>query len=99
MFSDRLFYASAPDAQIGTTDGRCVLIDPSAIRYDCSITAKLQDGDILMAGSLTLVEGSTSVFAVVGGTSAYRNARGDATLKLGPFVGPHEVTSALILKT
>ena len=98
VFSDRLFYASAPDTLIGTSDGRCILIDPSAIRYDCSITAKLLDGDILMAGTLMLVEGSTSVFAVVGGTGTYRNARGDATVKLGPFVGPHEVTGALILK-
>jgi Allene oxide cyclase barrel like domain len=97
VFSDRLFLASAPDTQIGISDGRCVVIDPSALRLDCSFTAKLQDGDILSAGTLMLVEGSTSVFGIVGGTGAYRNARGEVISKLGPFVGPHEVTGFLIL--
>jgi hypothetical protein len=33
----------------------------------------------------------------VGGTGPYRNARGDATVKLGPLEGPHDVTVNLIL--
>ena len=97
VFSDQVFSASAPDTQIGTLDGRCVLIDPSGFRFDCSFTGKLQDGDILAAGTLTLVEGSTSLVGVVGGTGAYRNARGEVSAKLGPLVGPHEVTITLIL--
>jgi hypothetical protein len=60
VFSDQLFSASAPYPQIGTVDGRCVLIDPSAFRFDCSFTSKVQDGDILAAGTLTLVEGSAN---------------------------------------
>jgi hypothetical protein len=97
VFSDQLFSASAPYPQIGIVDGRCVLIDPSAFRFDCSFTSKVQDGDILAAGTLTLVEGSTNLFAIVGGTGAYRNARGEVSLLLGPPVGPHELTVTLIL--
>jgi len=51
----------------------------------------------MTAGTLTLVQGTTSVGAVTGGTRAYRHARGEASLKLGPFEGPHEVTYRLIL--
>jgi hypothetical protein len=97
VFSDRLFLGSAPDEQIGTSDGRCVLIDPAAFRFDCSITAKLPEGEIMFAGTFTLVEGTTSVGAIVGGTGAYRKARGEGRSKLGPFEGPHEVTIKLIL--
>jgi hypothetical protein len=39
----------------------------------------------------------TSTFAIVGGTGAYRTARGDATVDLGPTEGPHEVTVNVIL--
>jgi len=49
------------------------------------------------AGTLSLVEGSTSTTAIVGGTGVYRTVRGDATVKLGPFEGPHEVTANPIL--
>jgi hypothetical protein len=97
VFSDRLFLASAPDDQIGISDGRCVLIDPAAFRFDCSATIKLPDGEVMVAGTLTLVEGTTSVGAIVGGTGAYRKARGEGSTKLGPIEGPHEVTIELIL--
>lgn len=97
VFSERVFLASAPNDQIGTADGRCVLIDPVTYRFDCSITGKLPDGDIMGAGTLTLVEGTTSVYAIVGGTGAYTRARGEASSKLGPLEGPHEVTVKLIL--
>jgi len=98
VFAERLFLASAPGEQVGTADGRCVLIDPAALRFDCSITSKLPDGDIMTAGTLTLVEGTTSTAAIVGGTGAYRTARGEASVKLGAFEGPHEATYELILK-
>ena len=97
VFSERLFLASAPDDQIGTADGRCVLIDPAASRFDCSITGKLPEGEIMVAGTLTLVQGTTSVGAIIGGTGEYQRARGEARSKLGPFEGPHEVTIKLIL--
>jgi len=104
VFSDRYFLASKPDDQIGSVDGRCVLIDPAAVRFDCSVTNTLTGteglaaGDIMAAGPLTLSQGSTSTFAIVGGTGPYRTARGDATVQLGPPEGPHKVTVNLILK-
>jgi Allene oxide cyclase barrel like domain len=103
VYSDRLFLASTPDDQLGTIDGRCVLIDPAALRFDCSNTAHIPEGepldagDIMSAGTLTLAQGTTSTIAIVGGTGPYRTARGDVATKLGPLEGPHEVTVNLIL--
>jgi hypothetical protein len=103
VFTDRYFLASAPNEQIGTVDGRCVLIDPAAFRFDCSTTSHLagggalEAGDVMAAGTLNLVEGTTSTLAIVGGTGPYRTARGDAIVKLGPFEGPHELTVNLVL--
>jgi hypothetical protein len=103
VYSDQLFLASAPDEQIGTNDGRCVLIDPASFRFDCSSTAHIPEGetldagDIMSAGTLTLIEGTTSTLSIVGGTGPYATARGDVTVNLGPFQGPHEVTVNLIL--
>jgi hypothetical protein len=97
VFSDRLFPVSSPDEQIGTSDGRCVLIDPATFRFDCSATVKLPDGELMIAGTLTLVEGTTSTAAIVGGTGAYRKARGEGSTTLGPLEGPHDVTIELIL--
>ena len=103
VFTDRLFLASAPDVQVGTTDGRCALIDPVTFKADCSFTnvltgaGGLDAGDVLGAGSLSLVPGTTSTVAIVGGTGPYRVARGDATVDLGPPEGPHKLTVNLVL--
>jgi hypothetical protein len=103
VFSDRLFLAGAPNTQIGTDDGRCVLIDPATFKFDCSVTSTIPNGEpldagqIMAAGELTLVPGTTSAFAVVGGIGAYRTARGDASVDLGPSEGPHELTVNLVL--
>ena len=102
VFSDRYFLASEPNEQVGSVDGRCVLIDPAAARFDCSFTNTLTGGglaagDVMAAGPLTLSQGSTSTVAIVGGTGPYRTARGDATVELGPPEGPHELTVNLIL--
>jgi hypothetical protein len=103
VFSDRLFLLGAPNKQIGIDSGRCVLIDAAAFNFDCSVTAHIPEGapldagDIMSAGSLTLVEGTTSTLALVGGTGPYATARGDVSVNLGPFEGPHEVTVNLIL--
>ena len=103
VFSDRLFLTNASNDQVGTDDGRCVLIDPATLKFDCSVTNTIPEGEpldagqIMAAGELTLVPGTTSTFAVVGGTGAYRNARGDASVDLGPPEGPHELTANLIL--
>jgi hypothetical protein len=97
VFSDRLFLTSAPGDQIGRSDGRCILIDPATFRFDCSGTISLPDGDIMLAGTFTLIEGTTSVGAIVGGTEAYRRVRGQGSVELGPFEGPHDVTLELVL--
>ncbi len=103
VWSDRLFLASAPNTQVGGNDGRCALIDPATLKFDCSVTntiaegVPLDAGQIMAAGELTLVPGTTSTFAIVGGTGVYRNARGDASVDLGPPEGPHELTVNLIL--
>lgn len=97
VFVERVFFASEPDIQIGRADGRCVLIDPAAFRFDCSITTSLPEGDIMSDGTLTLVEGATSVGAITGGTGTYQKARGEGTVRLGGFEGPHEATYFLIL--
>jgi hypothetical protein len=103
VWTDRELLADASEDQLGTADGRCVLIDPAALKFDCSSTNHIVEGqplpagDIMIAGTLTLVEGSTSTFAIIGGTGPYRTARGDVIVKLGPFQGPHDVTVNLIL--
>jgi hypothetical protein len=74
-----------------------VLIDPATFRFDCSATIKFPDGDIMIAWTLMLVEGTTSTGAIVGGTGAYRKARGEGSTTLGPLEGPHDVTLELVL--
>ena len=44
VWSDRLFLASAPNAQVGGNDGRCVLIDPATFKFDCSVTNTIAEG-------------------------------------------------------
>jgi hypothetical protein len=103
IWTDREFATADPRDQVGTTDGRCDLIDPATLKFDCSITSHVAEGqslpagDFMLAGTLTLVQGSTSTFAIVGGTGPYRTARGDVTVNLGPFQGPHDVTVNLVL--
>lgn len=103
IWTDREFIATTPNDQLGTADGRCTLIDPATLKFDCSITdhigqgQPLPAGDIMLAGTLTLIQGTTSTFAIVGGTGPYRVARGDVIVELGPFQGPHDVTVNLVL--
>ena len=97
VFSDKLFYTTQPDIQVGHADGRCVLIDPPAQSFGCTIINAFADGTITTEGTLTLVTGTTSTGAITGGTGAYRTARGEATLLLGPFEGPHQATFSVIL--
>ena len=52
VFSDRLFLAGAPNDQVGTDDGRCVLIDLATVKFDCSVTNTIAEGGPLAAGQL-----------------------------------------------
>jgi hypothetical protein len=97
VFSDDVFFANAPASKVGQADGRCTLIDPSSGRFGCTIITSLPKGDITTEGTLINVPGVTSTGAVTGGTRAFRNARGEAALDLGPPGGPHQVTFRLIL--
>ena len=69
----------------GWDGGRCVNLDsdPEAIdRYMCELVFRLPDGDITAAGPFDVNEfgNGGSVFAVTGGTGAFRNIRGDVTV-------------------
>jgi hypothetical protein len=97
VFSEDVFFASDPATKIGRADGRCTLIDPSSARFGCTIITSLPKGDITTEGTLINVPGSTSTGAVTGGTTDFRNARGEGVLHLGPPEGPHQVTFQLIV--
>lgn len=98
VFAEDVFFASDPATKIGRADGRCTLIDPSKARFGCTIITSLPKGDITTEGTLINVPGSPpSTGAVTGGTNAYRNARGEGVLHLGPPEGPHQVTFQLIV--
>jgi hypothetical protein len=66
----------------GWDGGQCVNLDadPEAIdKYTCNLVFHLPDGDITAAGPFDINEYSAgrSVFAVTGGTGAFRNIRGE----------------------
>jgi hypothetical protein len=71
--------------QVGRDGADCVVvrIDPSAPLPEqqvvqCTITVELADGQITFQG---LAQGTENLFAVTGGTGAYRKARGEALAK------------------
>jgi hypothetical protein len=97
VFEDQIFKTTKSTTPIGTAPGTCVLIAPAALRYQCEITSKLPDGDISSSGILELRVGTVSTGAITGGTGRYRNARGQATLELGPLEGPHKAAYLLNL--
>lgn len=97
VFEDQIFKTTKSTTAIGTAPGTCVLIDPAKLRYQCEITSKLPDGDVSSSGILELRVGTVSTGAITGGTGRYRNARGQATLELGPLEGPHKATYLLNL--
>jgi hypothetical protein len=97
VFSDDVFFANDRANKVGRADGRCTLIDPSSARFGCTIITSLPKGDITTEGTLINVPGVTSTGAVTGGTGAFRKARGEGVLDLGPPQGPHQVTFRLIL--
>jgi hypothetical protein len=97
VFSDRVSRPQAPDSVIGRFEGHCTLLDPAAARWDCAVVTSLREGTIRSAGQLILKEGSINRGAVVGGSGRYRNARGEGSVELGPFMGPHRLHYELII--
>jgi hypothetical protein len=61
-------------------------------RFGCTIITSLPKGDITTEGTLINAPGAKSTGAVTGGTEAYRDARGEGAVDLGPPEGPHKVT-------
>ena len=61
---------------IGRVDGQCSVTDNAGQAY-CTPVLSLPDGQILLAGSRSIVA-LQGHLAVVGGTGRYRTARGDA---------------------
>jgi hypothetical protein len=98
VFVDQFFDPDQPTRQIGTADGQCTMIDPAEQRFGCTIVSSFSEGTIVTHGLLRLVPGTRSTGAIVGGTGAYGLARGEATLDLGPFEGPHTATFNLVLR-
>jgi hypothetical protein len=97
VFSDRVFRPRAPDTAVGRFEGHCTLLDPAAARWDCAVVTSLREGTIRSAGQLTFKEGSINPGAIVGGSGRYRNARGEGSVELGPFEGPHRLHYEVIL--
>jgi len=102
-FSDKLLDPNDLSRQIGRADGHCTLVQPppEGFRWTCTITSSFPDGDITTEGTLVFVPFQENTAAITGGTGAYRNVRGEATLSLGPVVGQpgaqHDVEYRLIL--
>jgi hypothetical protein len=102
VFVDDVRFAKDPNKVVGDALGRCTLIDPAPPprppRLGCSINTSLPDGSIMTDGTLINAPNTISTGAITGGTGKYRNARGEATLDLGPPEGPHTATFRIILQ-
>lgn len=83
---DRLVFSSdlfdRQDRKVGIDGADCVVVrvdssSPAGEQQivNCVITVELADGEITFQG---LAQGTSNLFAVTGGTGAYRTARGEA---------------------
>jgi hypothetical protein len=95
VFLDELFSPEHPSQKVGEALGRCNLIDPASGRFECTIVSSFANGTITTDGILVNVPGVVSVASITGGTGAFRGARGEAHVDLGPPQGPHVVTFIL----
>ena len=66
--------------RVGRGHGTCITV--SRRRADCSVTSKLEDGSIVARFTQDFSKREITA-AIVGGTGAYRAARGEATVSLG----------------
>jgi len=77
-FTDRLETTGGAPIE-GWDGGRCVNLNPDPevlSQWMCELVFHLPEGDIVSAGPFDLT-GTDIVFAVTGGTGAFRNARGE----------------------
>jgi hypothetical protein len=70
-------YDSANKEVIGSSNGECFYASDTV--YHCDWTLMLPDGNIILSGAQK-AEASHTVYAIVGGTGAYYQIRGEATL-------------------
>jgi hypothetical protein len=67
---------------VGFDGGQCTFVHTRPFRAECEATFKLGNGKITAQGLLHLTNGpGTFVVAVNGGTGAFRNVRGQATIE------------------
>jgi hypothetical protein len=82
-------------ARIGRAEGVCTIVSTGAAQ--CTITAHVPNGQIVVIGSIVLRRGNgTDRYAVVGGGGAYANARGSST---ATDLGPNKAVVVLHLST
>jgi len=89
-FTDRLETTNGVPID-GWDGGRCINLspDPEAVdQWMCEMVVRLPDGDLTAAAAVdfgTIVGDDWQiVFAVTGGTNAFRNARGEIIVEPGP---------------
>jgi Allene oxide cyclase len=76
-FHNKVF-DTADKTQVGTDQGFCMRIDPSAGSWECFWTTLLAKGQITVEGPY--YDTKNSVLAITGGTGAYRDASGEMNL-------------------
>ena len=72
-FDDPL-YDQTNTNKVGRLQGECTRVNPARGRWECSWTALLEGGQIMVEGPF--YDNKDGVSAVTGGTGLYRNARG-----------------------
>jgi hypothetical protein len=72
-------YDRSDSRRVGTDQGDCVRIDPTAGTWECRWVTMLRDGQITVEGPFSDV--GDTILAVTGGTGVYRNTRGEMHLR------------------
>jgi hypothetical protein len=73
------------DGKVGTGTGVCTIVSPSERLQQCLLTAAFAEGHIIFGGLAPLPEaGAVAQFGILGGTEAFRTARGEAVLVITP---------------
>lgn len=72
-------YDATNQTVIGSADGGCVYTSDSDTTYQCTWTLTLPDGDIVLSGAQNAQKTKTA-YAIVGGTGAYYEIKGEALL-------------------
>ena len=71
-------YDENNEKEVGSDQGYCIRIEAGE-RYECTWTLVLADGQIVVEGPS--YDDKPSVLAIIGGTGAYADARGQMTLE------------------